>query len=121
MHIEKKVHLFALKNFLALDMRTQNDLVYGETDRVPIMLNSAIKFIRYRLKLACMDEERLPRKAYLMLCNLEARGKRNWASNVRMQLFQSGFGFVWMNQGVGVVSDFIRVFRERLIACRRQN
>ena len=51
-----------------------------------------------------------------MLYNLHARGKRNWASNVRMQLFQYGFGFVWMNQGVEVVSDFIRVFRKRLIA-----
>ncbi|WP_419640662.1 hypothetical protein, partial [Thiolapillus sp.] len=120
MHIEK-VHLFALKKFLALDMRTPNDLVYGETDRFPITLNSAIRCIRYWLKLTCMDEDRLPRKAYLMLYNLDARGKRNWASNVRMQLFQYGFGFVWMNQGVGVVSNFIRVFRERLIDCRWQN
>ena len=119
-HIEK-VHLFALKKFLALDMRTPNDLVYGETDRFPITLNSAIRCIRYWLKLTCMDEDRLPRKAYLMLYNLDARGKRNWASNVRMQLFQYGFGFVWMNQGVGVVSNFIRVFRERLIDCRWQN
>ena len=45
-------------------------------------------------------EDRLPRKAYLMLYNLDARDKRNWASNVRMQLFQYGFGSVWMNQGV---------------------
>ena len=119
-HIEK-VHLFALKKFLALDMRTPNDLVYGETDRFPITLNSAIRCIRYWLKLTCMDEDRLPRKAYLMLYNLDVRGKRNWASNVRMQLFQYGFGFVWMNQGVGVVSNFIRVFRERLIDCRWQN
>ena len=35
-----------------------------------------------------------------MLYNLDARGKRNWVSNVRMQLFQYGFGFIWMNQGV---------------------
>ena len=66
-------------------------------------------------------EDRLPRKAYLMLYNLDARDKRNWASNVRMQLFQYGFVFVWMNQGMGVVSDFICVFRKRLIDCRRQN
>ena len=57
----------------------------------------------------------------MMLCNLDARGKRNWASNVRMQLFQYGFGFVWMNPGVGRVNEFIRVFRERLIDCRWQD
>ena len=68
-----------------------------------------------------MDEYSLPRKAYLMLYNLNARGKRNWASNVRMHLFQYGFGFVWMNQSVGGVSELIGVFRERLIDCRWQN
>ena len=102
-------------------MKTPNDLVYGETDRFPITLNSAIRCIRYWLKLTCMDEDRLLRKAYLMLCNLDARDKRNWASNVRIHLFQYGFGFVWMNQGVGVVSEFIRVFREGLIDCRWQS
>ena len=30
-HIEK-VHLYALKRFLGVDMKTPNDLVYGETD-----------------------------------------------------------------------------------------
>ena len=77
-------------------------------------MNSAIRCIRYWLKLTCMDEDRLLRKAYLMLYNLDARGKRNWASNVRMHLFQYGFGFVWMNQGVGVVSEFF--VKDRLIA-----
>ena len=57
-----------------------------------------------------MDEDRLLRKAYLMLYNLDARGRRNWASNVRMQLFRYGFEFAWMNQGVGVASNFILFF-----------
>ena len=86
------VHWFALKKFLALDRRTQNDFVYGESDRFPITLNSTIRYIRYWLKLTCMDEDRLLRKAYLMLYNLDARGRRNWASNVRMQ-FQYVFYF----------------------------
>ena len=102
-------------------MKTPNDLVYGETDRFPITLNSAVRGIRYWLKLTCMGEDRLPHKAYMMLYNLDARGKRNWVSNVRMQLFQYGFGFVWMNQGVGRVNEFIRAFRERLIDCRWQD
>ena len=54
-HIEK-VYLFALKKYLALDMRTANDLIYGERDRFPITLNSAIRCIRYWLKLTCMQK-----------------------------------------------------------------
>ena len=95
--------------------------MYGETDRFPITLKSAVRGICYWLKLICMGEDRLPRKAYMMLYNLDVRGKRNWVSNVRMQLFQYGFGFVWMNQGVGRVNEFIRAFRERLIDCRWQD
>ena len=57
----------------------------------------------------------------MMLYNLDARGKRNWVSNVRMQLFHYGFGLVWMSQGVVRVNEFIRAFRERLIDCRWQN
>ena len=76
-HIEK-VNLYALKRFLGVDMKTPNDLVYGETDRFPITLNSAVRCIRYWLKLTCMGEDRLPHKAYMMIYNLDARGKRNW-------------------------------------------
>ena len=49
-HIEK-VHLNALKRFLGVHMKTPNDLVYGETDRFPITLNSAVRCIRCWLKL----------------------------------------------------------------------
>ena len=117
----EKVHLYTLKRFLGVDMKTPNDLEYGETDRFPVTLNSAVRCIRYWVKLICMGEYRLPHKAYMMLCNLDARCKRNWVSNVRMHLFELGFGFVWMNQGVGRLNEFIRAFRERLIDCRWQD
>jgi hypothetical protein len=31
-----------------------------------------------------------------------------------------GFGYVWLNEGVEEIVEFIRVFRERLILCRWQ-
>jgi len=74
----EKVHLYALKRFLGVDMITPNDLVDGETDRFPITLNSAVRCIRYWLNLTCMGEDRLPRKAYMMLYNLDSKGKRNY-------------------------------------------
>ena len=56
-----------------------------------------------------------------MLLELDARDKNNWVTRVRMKLYEFGFGFVWLNQGVGDVNGFIRVFRKRLINCRWQN
>ena len=41
-----------------------------------------------------MEGDRLPRKAYLILYHLDAGSKTNWASYVRMQLFQYGFVFI---------------------------
>ena len=102
----EKVHLFALKRYLGVEMRTLNDLVYGKTNRCPILVNSAIKCIRYLLKLTRIDVSRLLCKAYGMLRELSARGKRNWVSNVRCKLNQFGFVNVWPNQGVKGINKF---------------
>jgi hypothetical protein len=113
----ESVHVFALKNFLAVDRRTPNDLVYGETGRFPIYVVSAVNCIRYWLKLLQMNSNRLPRKAYNMLYDLDAKGKNNWVTQVRLCLFQYGFGYVWLSQNIGNIKMFISLFRQRLIDC----
>jgi hypothetical protein len=117
----EKVHLFAMKRFLGVDRKTPNDLVYGELDRFPIIINSGIKCVKYWLKLCCMPEGRLPRKAYVMLYKLDERGKKNWVSKVRLFLYEHGFGYVWANQGVGDVAGFVSVLKQRMIDCRWQD
>ena len=116
-----KFHQYALKKCLGVSLQTQNDIVYGETDRYPVSLTSAVKCIQYWLKLTRMNNERLPSKAYRMLDDLDERGKNNWVSNVRTKLFTYGFGNVWLSQGVGDSKSFIRCFRERLIDSRWQD
>ena len=109
----EKVHLFALKKFLGIEMRTSNDLIYGETNSYPLFVNSAVRCIRYWSNLTRMDVSRLPFKAYRMLQELDARGKRNWVSNIRCKLNQFGFGYVWLNQGVeGIDSVFVCIVRK---------
>jgi hypothetical protein len=120
-NICEKTHLFALKKFLVVDMRTPNDLVYKELNRYPISINCKINCIRYWLKIIAMNFNRLPRKAYLMLCNIDNRGKQNWVTEVRSFLCQFGFGEVWYNQGVGNIKAFLKELKVRLIDCRWQN
>ena len=114
------MHLFALKQFLGLDRRIPNDVVYSETNRYPLSVNAAVRCIRYWIKILHMDESRLPFKSYKMLYDLDAKGKNTWASQIRTCLCELGFGFVWLNQGVGNCGEFIKVFRQRLIDCRWQ-
>ena len=58
-----KVNLLALKKFLGVEMRTPNDLVYGETNRYPLFVNSAVRCIRYWLKSVSYTHLTLPTMA----------------------------------------------------------
>ena len=113
-----RLHLFALKKFLGVTMKTPNDLVYAETNRFPLHVVSAVRCVRYWLKLTRMDKHRLPYKSYKMLCEYDARGKRNWVTRVRLKLIDCGFDVVWNNQGVENVNWFVRNFRDRIIQLR---
>ena len=70
----EKVHLLALKKFLRVNLRTNNDLVYKELNIYPISLYSVVRCVRYWFLLVMMNEERIPKKAYLMLHKHDANG-----------------------------------------------
>ena len=67
-----------------------------------------------------MDNKRLPKKAYNMLCDLDNRDKSNLASKIRLKLFSLGFGHVWLQQNAGNQQQFVQTLRRRLIDCRWQ-
>ena len=69
-------------------MRMPNDLVYGETNRYPLFVNSAVRCLRYCLKLRRMEASKLPNTAYRILYVSDERGKETWDSNVRCKFYQ---------------------------------
>ena len=82
----------------------------AELGRYPSYITALIRCVSYWLKLINrMDVNRLPFKAYKMLCNLDERGKMNWVSNVRHFLSAHGFMYVWNTQSVGSIGAFISV------------
>ena len=111
----ERVHLFALKRFLNVSMRTPNVMVYGETGRHPLYVNTFVKCIRYWLHILKMSPDRLQFKAYKMLLHLHEQNRKSWASSVCYVLYMYGFGEVWVNQGVGDEKAFLREFKERLL------
>eukprot|EP00745_Piridium_sociabile_P014995 TRINITY_DN220_c0_g1_i2.p1 TRINITY_DN220_c0_g1~~TRINITY_DN220_c0_g1_i2.p1 ORF type:complete len:782 (+),score=58.82 TRINITY_DN220_c0_g1_i2:69-2414(+) len=116
----EKLHLFAMKRFLNVNSRTPNDFVYGDLGRYPLYLNSYVKCISYWLKLTRMDNHRLPYKAYKTIYNLDVNGKKTWVTDVRKCLYSYGFAYVWENQGVENIIEFIKCFKQRIIDCRWQ-
>lgn len=110
----EKVHTLACKRFLSVPLKVSNKFVYGELGRYPLYINSAVRCIKYWLKLLTLDISRIPRQAYLMLKNLDERGKTCWATHVKNTLFSTGFGYVWLQQGVGCEKTFISLFKQRM-------
>ena len=117
----ERVHLLAIKRLLNVSIRTPNALVYHESGRYPLFIQTSTKCIRYWLKLINMEETRIPKKAYRMLYALHSNGKNNWVSSVCSTLYKYGFGYVWENQGVQNVTLFISAFKQRLVDCHFQD
>ena len=65
------------------------------------MQNDDVKYIKLVYNMMLEDLERLPEKL-------------SWAKSVKVLLESLGFGHVWLTQGVGDVTMFLNVFKQRL-------
>ena len=117
----ERVHLFAIKRLLNVSIKTPNTLIYCETGRYPLYIQTHTKCLKYWLTLLRMPETRIPKMTYLMLLDLHYKDKRNWATDVCYTLYRYGFGYVWENQGVEDVNGFLVAFRQRLFDCHLQH
>ena len=113
--IIEKAHLFACKRYLNVAQNTPNALLYGDLGRHPMYISSAVRCIKFWLRILTLPSDRLPKKAYNMLLQMEEAGKKSWAYLVKEILLRNGFGCVWTQQGVGCVKTFLSIFRQRLI------
>ena len=55
-----------------------------------------------------------------MLCQRPIPEDKNWAKAIELCLFRLGFGFVWLNGGVGDTNCLLRTFKLRLKDCYMQ-
>ena len=81
-------------------------MVYGDLRRFRLFMNSYLSSIKYRFRLLEMVGDRLPKTAYEMLLCLDRNGKDCRASRIREILCETGFSFVWLQQGVGDKNSF---------------
>lgn len=110
----ERIHTLACKRYLNVPMGVYNKFIYGETGRYPLYINSAVRCIRYWLKLLKLDVNRIPKQAYVMLINLDEKGKDCWVTKLKNTLFSLGFGYVWIQQSVGCENGFVKIFKQRI-------
>ena len=116
----EKLHTYAMKRFLNVPLHTSNKMIYCETGRHPLCIQTCVKSIKYWLRLVSLPVDRLCVQAYNMLLREHEKGKVNWVSKVKGTQTENGFGFVWLNQGVGNECQFLTEFKDRIISSYRQ-
>ena len=116
----ERSHLFACKSLLGADTKAPNSLVYGETGRFPLIINSTVRAIKYWFKVLKMAEDRLPKQALLLLSKVNVHDERNWLHSIEKALCRSGFAYVWYNKGTQNERGFLKNFKIRLQDCYRQ-
>jgi hypothetical protein len=117
----ESVHMFACKRLLNVSIKTPNTMVYGELGRYPLYIDSAIYAIRYWFKLQKMLLVRLPKQAYVMDKNGNYDVMFSWCAAVKNCLDMYGFSFVWLNGGVSDEKVFLKILKERMVDCFKQN
>ena len=71
----EKAHMFACKRFLNVGVQTPSKMIYGDSGRYPMFVTSAIRCVKYWLRIINLSDEKLPKKAYNMLLYLHDLSK----------------------------------------------
>jgi Reverse transcriptase (RNA-dependent DNA polymerase) len=112
----EKVHLYAIKLFINVPVRTPTDMIYAEVGRHPLCIESAIRCVQYWFKVLKQDDTRYSKMAYRALLAMHERGNVNWVTKIKKLLCECGFELVWMFGGVANEKQFCRELKERLKA-----
>ena len=95
--------------------------LYIYPGRYPLFIRTAVKCIKYWIRLIRLPLSRLCRQTYGRLLIQHNQGRINWVSKVQQILNENGFGIVWQCQGVGYEDRFIAEFKDRIMSCYKQN
>ena len=93
-------------------------MVYGDTGRYPLYIESTISSLRYWLKLRKMPMTRFPKQTLTMLENdidmHASNSTGNWAGNIKHCLESYGFQDAW-TAGVANETSFLSAFKRKTV------
>ena len=107
------VHNKFCKFVLNLSVQSPNCFARGELGRYSMSPHKYFRAIKYWLRIIYLPNNRLPKQCYNLQKRWTETDTKCWALDIRDLLFRTGFGEVWLNQGVGHVEAFLKVFKTR--------
>ena len=109
-------HRFVCKRLLCVSNKTPNHIVYGNTGRYPLYIESTISSLRYWLKLRKMPMTRFLKQTLTMLENdidmHASNSTGNWAGNIKHCLESYGFQDAW-TAGETNETSFLSAFKRK--------
>ena len=102
------------KFVLNLSVQSPNCFVRGELGRYSMVPHKYFRAIKYWLRIIHLPNSRLPKQCYKLQKRWTETDTKCWALDIRDLLFKTVFGEVWLNQGIGQVDVFLKVFKTRV-------
>ena len=104
------------KQLLGVKTSMQNDFIYGELGRTNYYTRRLFSIIKYWFKVVSTKDRKYVKQIYyIMLDDIASNPNvKNWASMVKNTLSNLGFYHVWASQGIGNVTKFLTIFKQRL-------
>jgi len=99
----ERIHIRYCKQVLGVRLQTQNNFVYGELGRVPLINKRIICVLKYWFKILQSDDVKYIKIVYDMLLHDHDiyPEKKYWVKSLKDVLDSLGFSDVWFFQGVG--------------------
>ena len=114
MTVIENVQINACKRFLNASQNACNAAVMGDIGRYPLQIETSKRCIKYWIKLLECKHDRFIKLSYEMLKTYDDLGYFNWATQIRLNLYKNGFGYVWEAQSVPDKKLFLREYTQRL-------
>ena len=115
----ERFHRSFLRTVLRVKNSTPNCFVYGELGVYPLYIERCVRVLSFWVKIINCDkkEKYLMYKVYQELYDLTISKPAvvTWASRVKDELFKCGMGYVWEAQEVTNKSEFLTMFKRRLL------
>ena len=111
----ERVHTMFLKRVLGVKRSTSNDLVYCETERIPLAVNRQFHMLKYWVKLLKTDNCILKHLYLNMFHAYSKNNAPNWLSEIRSVLISIGMNDVWQTQSVENEKLFLFVAKQSLM------
>ena len=91
-----------------------NDAILGDLGRFPIYIYAYKRCMRYWLRILSVPGHRYVRLSYDMLVYYDRLRYKNWMTDVRLNLYTNGFGYIWETQRNFNHKLFLSEYEQRL-------